>query len=126
IDSLDESHASAAYLAAVAEACTRLADVVEASVREQAPFVVVGGDHVMTIGTVAGLRRVHQRIGVLYVDAHADLNIWSESPSKHVHGMAASAIIGRPGVPPELLAIGPTIPMVHPEDLVQLALRDLD
>jgi arginase len=115
-----------AYLAALAETCERVAASAADVARSGAPLVAVGGDHTMAIGTVAGLRRVYDRVGVLWIDAHADLNTWAESATKHAHGMVTAAILGRPGTPRELLDIAPAGPKVAQKHLVMLGLRDLD
>jgi arginase len=121
-------HEHPAYLAALADASERIAAAVGQAVlaTPHKPLVVVGGDHTVAVGAVAGLRRVHQRVGLLWIDAHADLNTWDESPSRRVHGMAAAAAIGRTGAPPALLDVAPVGPKVAHDALVYLGLRDLD
>jgi arginase len=120
------AHLQPAYFEAVAAACEQVARTVASVAAAKRPPVVVGGDHAVGIGTLAGLRRVYDRVGVVYVDAHADANNLAESDSGHVHGMVVAAHLGRPGMPAALSALAPPAPRVAPESLAYLALRDLD
>jgi arginase len=82
------AEAQAKYLPIIAEACETLAGLVEESVREGALPLVLGGDHSIAIGTLAGVARARGRApGVIWVDAHGDINTPLTSPSGNVHGM---------------------------------------
>src|SRR5208337_5068169 len=90
--------------------------------------VVLGGDHSIAAGTVSGVaefyRRKHQRIGLLWIDAHTDINTPASSPSGNVHGMPLAAIMGLE--PAELANIGGFSPKVQPENCVLVGIRDVD
>jgi arginase len=83
---------------------------------------VIGGDHALSIGSLAGAGR-DCRLGVIWLDAHGDINTPETSPSGHVHGMPLAAAIGRG--PRELVAIGQQADL-QLDDLIYLGVRDLD
>jgi arginase len=83
--------------------------------------VFLGGDHSCAIGTIAGSLTRPGRTGVIWVDAHADFNTPTTSPSGNVHGMVVSCVMGNC---PEPLRIGPQ--RLHAPDIVMIAIRDLD
>jgi arginase len=90
--------------------------------------LVLGGDHSVAIGTVAGIARsFHQRnekIGLIWVDAHADMNTPETSPSGNVHGMPLACCIGQG--PPELTHLFDFAPKVDPRNVAIIGLRDVD
>src|SRR5512142_2109233 len=97
-ESIEEGDPRAKYLPQIAGACARLADLVgEALERGSAPLVL-GGDHSVAVGTVSGVsrhfRQAGQRIGLIWLDAHADMNTPDSSPSGNVHGMPLACLIG--------------------------------
>ena len=65
----------------------QISDAVEEAVRDGNQCIVLGGDHSVAIGSVAGHARVHSNLGVIWVDAHADINPPSKSPTGNAHGM---------------------------------------
>jgi arginase len=79
---------NAKYLPIIRAVCAELADVVEAIVRKGSFPLVLGGDHSIAMGTLAGVRRGRGALpGVIWVDAHGDINTPTSSPSGNVHGM---------------------------------------
>ena len=103
-ESLPEGPRHAKYLPQIAAACETLAALVEHVMDEGKAPLVLGGDHSIAVGTVAGIagyfRRRKKKIGLLWVDAHADMNTPQTSPSGNVHGMPLACCIGLG--PPEL------------------------
>ena len=97
-ESLPAGPTHARYLPQIAHTCARLAEMVERSAdRGQVPLVL-GDDHSAAIGTVAGMSR-HlgkngKTLGLLWIDAHADMNTPDSSPSGNIHGMPLACIIG--------------------------------
>jgi arginase len=85
------------YLDEIKVACERVAELVARAVREGHVPLVLGGDHSVALGTVGGLAGVRGPGGVLWVDAHGDLNRPETSPSGNVHGMVLAAILGLAG-----------------------------
>ena len=90
--------------------------------------VILGGDHSVAAGSVAGVaefyRKQNQKIGLIWIDAHADINTPESSPSGNVHGMPFAALVG---LEPEPLAnILGFAPKVQPENAVLIGVRDID
>lgn len=102
---------------------TELAEVVHREISENRFPLIVGGDHSMAIGTLAGLAQTGP-YGVIWVDAHADLNTGETSPSGNIHGMPLAAAMGMGDV--RLTEVGGRDPKLSPEHLVYIALRDID
>jgi len=127
-ESLPSGPANARYLPQIAATCARLAEMVErASDRGRVPLVL-GGDHSIAVGTIAGLARhfarQQQKLGVIWIDAHADMNTPESSPSGNVHGMPLACCIGVG--PKELSGLAGHIPMVNPENVAIVGLRSVD
>src|SRR5262249_23176049 len=118
----------AKYLKEITATCTKHAEGVLKTLEAGKVPVVLGGDHSIAAGTVAGVsefhRRRNQRIGLVWIDAHADINTPQTSPSGNVHGMPLAAIVGLG--PPELANIFDFSPKVAPENCVLLGVRDID
>lgn len=118
----------ARFLDEIAECCRRLRGEVE-SILEDGQFpIVVGGDHSIACGTVAGLsshyHKKKKKIGLIWFDAHGDMNTPESSDSGNIHGMPLACCIGR-GLP-ELVKIGDRVPMVDVEKAVLIGARTLD
>jgi arginase len=85
------------YLNEIKETCERVAALVSQAVRDGHLPLVLGGDHSVALGTVGGLASVRGPGGLLWVDAHGDLNRPETSPSGNVHGMVLAAVLGLAG-----------------------------
>ncbi len=120
-----EGDPHAKYLKEITATCTKHAEQVLKTLEAGKAPVVLGGDHSVAAGTVAGVaefyRRQNQKIGLIWIDAHADINTPDSSPSGNVHGMPLAAIMGLG--PPELANIFNFSPKVNPENCV---LGDID
>jgi arginase len=118
----------AKYLRAITETCMREAEQVIAALAAGETPLVLGGDHSIAVGTVSGVAEFHRRkkekIGVIWIDAHADINTPQTSPSGNVHGMPVAALTGLG--PNELKDIFGWSPKVAPENVVLVGLRDID
>ena len=118
----------AKYLAQIAETCDRLARRVQSAAESGAMPLVLGGDHSIAVGTVAGLAAHYhsggQRIGLIWIDAHADMNTPGTSPSGNVHGMPLACCMGNG--PQELTHILGFAPKVEPRNVALVGLRDVD
>ena len=116
---------SARYLPEIKAACTHVARLVEVALDEGQLPLVLGGDHSIALGTLGGLARAHGTTGgVLWIDAHADLNTPATSPSGNVHGMPLAAALGMAG---ELFeSNGWTIPAVTADRVALVGVRSLD
>lgn len=95
--------------------------------RRKAPeafLLVIGGDHSLAIGTLAGLSDACERLGLIWIDAHADFNTPATSPTGNLHGMSLAIACGLG--PLDLRLICDYDPMVEPADVHLLGLRDVD
>ena len=127
-ESLPVGPPRARYLPQIASACTRLgAETARALEGGRFPLVI-GGDHSVATGTVAGVsahyRKHDQSIGLIWLDAHADMNTPESSPSGNVHGMPLACCVGLG--PEELTGIFGFAPKVDPRRVVIVGLRDVD
>lgn len=86
--------------------------------------LVLGGDHSIAIGTLAGVSKNYENLGVIWYDAHGDLNTGETSPSGNIHGMSLAVSLGLGH--PALTNIGGYAPKVKPENVVIIGARDLD
>ena len=119
---------AAKYLKEITQTCTKEAELVVKTLEAGKVPLVLGGDHSIAAGTVSGIaefyRRQEQKIGLLWIDAHSDINTPESSPSGNVHGMPLACIIGDG---PEMLAdLGGFRPKLDPRNTVIVGLRDVD
>ena len=123
-----EGHPQAKYLPQIASTCQRLGLMVEEALRNSRVPLVLGGDHSVAVGTVGGVshffRSKGESIGLIWLDAHADMNTPETSPSGNVHGMPLACILGLG--PPELAMMYGYQPKVQPGRTVIVGLRDVD
>lgn len=111
-------------LKAVAEASQTLADSVRDEIGKGRFPLVLGGDHSIAIGTLAGVSQSYQNLGVIWYDAHGDLNTAETSPSGNIHGMPLAVSLG---LGDSLLTkISGYSPKVKPENIVIIGARALD
>lgn len=120
---------NARFLDAIAAVCRAVADRVERAVEAGHFPLVLGGDHAQAIGTIAGMARVWRRrgrrLGVVWVDAHTDMNTPETTTSGNIHGMPLAALLGEG--PAELVdLVGDGQPALHPEDVAIVGIRDVD
>ncbi len=123
-----EGSKRARFLAEITATCERLRDQV-ATIAGQKKFpVILGGDHSIGAGTVAGMavhmRSKNAKLGLIWVDAHADMNTPATSPSGNVHGMPLASILGMG--PNSLTKLSGVVPMVNPKNTVLVGIRDVD
>ena len=110
------------------QTCKGLAEIVRKTLDEDLIPLVLGGDHSIAVGTAAGVaahfNAQSKRIGMIWLDAHGDMNTPESSPSGNVHGMPLAAIMGYG--PPELVDLAGVKPMVEPRNVALVGIRDLD
>jgi len=123
-----EGASNAKYLKEITQTCTKEADLVLKALEAGEVPLVIGGDHSVAAGTVSGVsefyRKRDQKIGLIWIDAHSDINTPDTSPSGNVHGMPLGALMGL-GLP-ELANIYGYSPKVTPENCVLVGIRDVD
>jgi arginase len=123
-----EGAANAKYLKEITATCTKSAELVLKTLEADKVPLILGGDHSVAAGTVSGVaefyRRKNQKVGLLWIDAHSDMNTPESSPSGNVHGMPLASIMGLQ--PDELANIFNFSPKVQPENCVLIGIRDVD
>jgi arginase len=112
------------YVESIVAVTEELAKQVTVTLQENLFPLVLGGDHSVALGSVAGAARVHKNIGVLWIDAHADFNTDETTPSGNIHGMILSALAGLGNK--QLTEIGGWTPKINMEYIVIIGARDLD
>ena len=115
---------SARYLDQILDLCDRLAGLVAAAARRDALPLVLGGDHSVALGSLVGMAKTRGPGGVVWLDAHGDLNTPETSPSGNVHGMVLAAALGLAG--DSFRRDGWPLPAVEPGKLALVAVRSLD
>jgi arginase len=122
-------HAHKRYIDDIARACTELYTRSRRALDAGAVPIVLGGDHSLGAGSVAAAASwahdtAQQPIGLIWVDAHGDMNTPDTSPSGNVHGMPLAALLG--AEPRELASLGNVHPAVRAEHTVLIGIRNLD
>src|SRR6202161_2653330 len=123
-----EGAANSKYLKEITATCTKSAELVLKTLEAGKVPLILGGDHSVAAGSVSGVaefyRRRNQKIGLLWIDAHADINTPETSPSGNVHGMPLAALLG---LGPDMLSdIFGWRPKIAPENTVLIGIRDVD
>jgi arginase len=113
---------------AIADVCRALAVSTAEAVRDGVSPLVLGGDHSLAMGSVAGvataLAERQERLGLIWLDAHGDINTPESSESGNIHGMPVAHLLGQGD--PRLSRIANPYPAIREENLVMVGLRDLD
>jgi arginase len=116
------------YLKEILDVCGRLRDRVGEAVASDSLPVVLGGDHSVAMGTIAGLARHfngrREKLGLIWFDAHADANTPETSPSGNIHGMPLAAVLGHGAE--SLVHLAGFLPMVEASRAALVGIRDVD
>jgi len=119
---------SARYLSLISRVCNRVRLRVRRALEAGDVPLVLGGDHSVAIGTVSGVaehyREKGEAVGLIWVDAHADMNTPSTSPSGNIHGMPLSSLLGMG--PEALVELGGYSPKVDKSNVCLIGIRNLD
>jgi arginase len=123
-----EGDTRAKYAPQIAAACEKLAALVGQALARGSLPLVIGGDHSAAAGSVSGaslhFRGRGEKIGLIWLDAHADMNTPESSPSGNVHGMPLASLLGMG--PPELAELLGYKPKIEARNTVIVGLRDVD
>ncbi len=122
-ESAERGNSQAKFEELIEQACASLRECVAEIARGGKFPLVLGGDHSIAMGTVAGLLDARGDVGVLWVDAHGDINTPESSPSGNVHGMPVATILGKSGLGARL---GWTSRALDPRRVVLFGTRTLD
>jgi arginase len=116
------------YLNEIYDACKLLATQTEEIADSGEMPITIGGDHSIAIGSLSGVvksfRKRDQRLGLVYLDAHADMNTPDTTPSGNIHGMPLAVLLGYGA--PELVSLGGFSPKFDPKLCAHVGARDLD
>lgn len=112
------------YLDAIVEVNNNLAELVYDTLRGGAFPLVVGGDHSLGLGSASGVGKCYDDFGIIWLDAHGDINTNETSPSGNIHGMPLSALMGMGSE--ELVNVYAPGNKVHPENVFLVGTRSLD
>jgi len=116
------------HLAEVVAWCRSVRDAVSSALEADELPILMGGDHSLSVGSIAAVARrcaaIDRPLTILWLDAHADFNVPESSPTGNLHGMPVAVLTGRG--PRELLALGHATPIVAPERIVQVGVRSVD
>jgi len=119
---------SAKYLDTIYHVCNRLRLRVRRTLEHSEIPLVLGGDHSIAIGTISGVaehyRAKGERVGLVWVDAHADMNTPETSPSGNIHGMPLAAVLGLGAA--KLVDMGGFAPKVEKQNVCLIGIRNLD
>ena len=125
LETTDAGESALRFLDEIEKVVGRTHDAVRAGLEGGCLPLVLGGDHSLSIGSVAAVaehyRRRDQFIGVIWVDAHADMNRPETTPSGNIHGMSLAVLLGR-GHP----RLTHRVPSVRPENASVIGARELD
>ncbi len=118
----------ARFKSEILEVCERLAVATRDTLDAGDIPLVIGGDHSIAMGTIAGVaahyRNMGADIGLIWFDAHGDMNLPGTSPSGNIHGMPLAHVLGHGD--PDLANILDQCPAVKPENVVLIGIRDID
>lgn len=128
METRSEEDSSARYKPQILAVCTELAEKTK-EILSQGDFpLVLGGDHSIAMGTVSGISSYFhdrgERLGLLWFDAHGDMNTPDSSPSGNIHGMPLAHLLGKGD--PDLANIMGFAPKVRPENVAIIGLRSID
>lgn len=108
--------------------CEQARDAVRVALDNERMPILLGGDHSLAIGSIAGVAAhcaaAGKPLSVLWLDAHADFNTAETSPTGNIHGMPLAIAAGRG--PDRLTRLGPAVPMLDPARVVQVGVRSVD
>jgi arginase len=128
IEELKVGDTRARFLREIARVSRQLAARVERLVNRGRFPLVLGGDHSISVGTVSGIAKAakakRKKVGLLWIDAHGDINTPETSPSGNIHGMPVAALFGEG--PAELTEIGGEGAKVSPKNVAMVGVRSLD
>ena len=130
-ETITETIARQKYLPTLVDVCERVRAQTEQALTVGQKPIVIGGDHSIAVGSISGVsawsKRKHgadSNMGLVWIDAHADLNTPETSPTGNIHGMPLSAVLGDGHEP--LVSMGGSRGKVRPENVALIGIRTLD
>jgi arginase len=123
-EAAEQGESNARFLMPVMRTCERIAALVRRAAEAGEVPVVLGGDHSVALGSIGGLASLYGPGGVIWIDAHGDLNTPETTPSGNVHGMVLAAVLGLGG--PAFESSAWPLPAVEPQRVALVGVRSLD
>jgi arginase len=123
-EAAEQGESNARFLMPVMRTCERIAALVRRAAESGEVPVVLGGDHSVALGSIGGLASLYGPGGVIWIDAHGDLNTPETTPSGNVHGMVLAAVLGLGG--PAFESSAWPLPAVDPQRVALVGVRSLD
>ena len=125
---LSQAEVDNKYKTAIVDICAKLSDEVYQALKSGRKPIVLGGDHSIGMGTITGVSRFTKdsggALGLIWIDAHADMNTPDSTHTGNIHGMPLSVLLGR-GYP-ELVGLGGFSPKIRPQNVALIGIRTLD
>jgi arginase len=112
------------YLEPIIQVSKDLARLTTEAAQDGQIPLILGGDHSIALGSITGIASVHNDLGIIWIDAHADFNTEETTPSGNIHGMVLAALAGIGD--PRLVNFGGWAPKLRAGNIVVIAARDLD
>lgn len=116
------------FLTVIADVCEQLSDITYKAIDENKIPLCIGGDHSIAIGSIMGVSKRfkddNKKLGVIWFDAHADINTPESSPSGNIHGMPVATLIGKGHK--QLTKINDHLPAINPQNIVLVGIRSID
>jgi len=127
-ETISEKDVQEKYLTAIGKACKTLATKVETALGKNRIPLILGGDHSIAIGTITGVaehfHKSGQQTGLIWIDAHADMNTPTTSPTGNLHGMPLATILGHGHE--SLVTLGSERIRINPANVALVGIRTLD
>ena len=123
-EAAEQGESNARFLMPVMRTCERITALVRRAAEAGEVPVVLGGDHSVALGSIGGLASLYGPGGVIWIDAHGDLNTPETTPSGNVHGMVLAAVLGLGG--PAFESSAWPLPAVEPQRVALVGVRSLD
>jgi len=113
------------YLPPVLQACRELKEIVKRSLEQKHKVLVLGGDHSVAMGSVAAAAEVYKSVGLVWIDAHGDMNTYETTPSGNIHGMPLAILLGQ-GHPKLLSLSAKGKQAIQDENMLAVGFKDMD
>jgi arginase len=127
-DTLPEDAGKQKFLPQLVKVCDDVQRAVHAALAKNHIPIVIGGDHSIGIGSITGISRFYreksENVGLIWIDAHADINTPASSPSGNIHGMPLAIVLGHGHE--ALVKLGGFAQKVKPENVALIGIRTLD
>ena len=127
-ESMTRGNTRAHFLPEITAVCEQLARDVERTLQEESIPVILGGDHSIAIGSASGVasyyKKKNEKIGIIWLDAHTDINTPQTSPSGNIHGMPLAALLGEGAR--ELTHVAGFAPKLDPKHTAIIGARSID